>query len=315
MTQDLVDAFRDMALVEQEIRNDIARYGRERITPRQFAPRVRRHPVMAITSPLKMQHAAAVNIGYDNSEPQTTFFAHRDSTTIRKNHDAARALVADLLADGVNPTRSNLSYVVFKGGSSQHILRFLDRYVAHERCTVFRPDKMAEYIRGRNSVNKLSSWNVAIVTRQSRGSAGEFDFGNRVAVPLLNRARLRTASGIDFAGMGAMLSARDRIADIDASPNVVSSLKNVKDFQALRDDKQRGTGLLLLYPIDRASAPLDPKLRDPLDAVEHLIGAVAIFPDLGDAATVYMSVVLPPLQLGMDDDADVDVIPDDDGND
>ena len=55
MTDEMRDKFKDLATVEQEIRNDIEYLAsRDDVTPMQFAVRIRTHPSLAITSRNKM---------------------------------------------------------------------------------------------------------------------------------------------------------------------------------------------------------------------------------------------------------------------
>src|SRR5262249_47863709 len=55
MTTELEGYFFDLATVDREIREDIKRYELEGVTPIDFAVRIRTHPVLNITSKLKMQ--------------------------------------------------------------------------------------------------------------------------------------------------------------------------------------------------------------------------------------------------------------------
>ena len=73
-TEQLEQWFRDLAMVELEVRDDIARYDHEGLTPLEFGVRIRTHPAMLVTSPLKMQHAETENLSFTNKLRQTINF-------------------------------------------------------------------------------------------------------------------------------------------------------------------------------------------------------------------------------------------------
>lgn len=303
MTSDLADNFRTLALVEHEVRGDIARYEIDGVTPLNFAPRVRKHPSMAITAAMKMRHAEACSITYSEAEPQTTAFSHRDMAWLQQNQDATRALVADLVAAGVPKTVRD-GRTIFVGANADSVLRFLSAYQAHSRSHEFRPKEMAEYIRNCNGGGELHHWNVVLVGKRSDEPG--FDFGNDTKVALLNRSRLTDLSDDTTASIGALLSARERVADLEIPAEEMSLATKREEFQALRRSHAPGVGLLLIYAIDKDSQglPGSKRLREPLNAVDHVVGAVVIFPRSNLDTTVYVSVQLPGVEDWVEDDED-----------
>src|SRR5262249_6766719 len=100
MTEELQSSFTDLALVEQEIRFDIARYENEGLTPRSFGPRIRCHPSLSITSPMKMRHAVDAEVSFSGQLVQTILFHHRDVDEVEENLAAARRLASRVAAAG-----------------------------------------------------------------------------------------------------------------------------------------------------------------------------------------------------------------------
>ena len=78
MTRELAGNFYDLATVEREIRLDISRYETLARTPAELAVRIRTHPSLSITSPLKMRSAAVAEMTYSGHRVQTTRFRHQD---------------------------------------------------------------------------------------------------------------------------------------------------------------------------------------------------------------------------------------------
>ena len=63
-TELLVSCFHDLATAEEELRRQVARYERDHLTPADFVPQVRTHPLMAVTQKSKMQDAVEVSVNY-----------------------------------------------------------------------------------------------------------------------------------------------------------------------------------------------------------------------------------------------------------
>ena len=81
-TELLVSCFHDLATAEEELRKQIARYDRERLTPTSFVPKVRTHPVMAVTQKSKMQSAVEVSVNYAGERVQTLRFPERPTRSL-----------------------------------------------------------------------------------------------------------------------------------------------------------------------------------------------------------------------------------------
>ncbi|MCE8471260.1 Z1 domain-containing protein, partial [Rhodovulum sulfidophilum] len=92
-TEDLASKFRSLAVIEDEIRDDIAVYRKNELTPSEFAVKVRAIPGMAITSATKMKHAFPTSMSFAGKHVQTIRFNHQDSEIVGGNWDAASRLV------------------------------------------------------------------------------------------------------------------------------------------------------------------------------------------------------------------------------
>ncbi len=102
-TEQLEQWFRDLAMVELEVRDDIARYDHEGLTPLEFGGlRIRTHPAMLVTSPLKMQHTRTENLSFTNKLRQTINFPFDNVDWLRRNIQITSGLLSSLGP----PTRS-----------------------------------------------------------------------------------------------------------------------------------------------------------------------------------------------------------------
>ena len=73
-TSELVSRFRHLALIEEDLRDQIAIYEREGLTPRDVAPKIRSHPAMLVTAKNRMGAAETVRQSYAGELLQTVHF-------------------------------------------------------------------------------------------------------------------------------------------------------------------------------------------------------------------------------------------------
>ena len=93
MTADLEGWFFDLATVEAEIRQQIARYEAEDLTPEQLPVKIRTHPAMVVTATAKMRDHVVADISYGGQREQTILFNHTDADWLRNNIERNRAAV------------------------------------------------------------------------------------------------------------------------------------------------------------------------------------------------------------------------------
>jgi hypothetical protein len=201
MTQELADSFRDLALVEKELRLDLRRYELEGVTPLDFAPRIRTHPKLMITSAQKMQKAVARDVSYSNRFVQTTFLHHRDEEIIERNQEALRRLV------NRNGTREAWRPVAGRWVRPwvpvEHISEFLADFIIHPNNIEANPSLIRDYIRAQVAEGALAEWTVAVVGREDGGRP--LGIGLDLEIGLLKRSRLpRTDGSLDLAFGGEL---------------------------------------------------------------------------------------------------------------
>ena len=95
-TELLVSCFHDLATAEEELRRQIARYERDALTPAEFVPKVRTHPLMAVTQKSKMQSAVDVSVNYAGQRMQTLRFPERPTPACTANLDLTREFLRSL---------------------------------------------------------------------------------------------------------------------------------------------------------------------------------------------------------------------------
>lgn len=268
MTAELKEYFFTLATVEQEIRNDIARYERENLTPRDFGVRIRQHPKLAVTSALKMQKAVDCEISYSGTTNQTRFFKHHDAPWLADNIAATRALLESL-----GPPSPERQGKVFLDVPVERIIEFLRCYRVHEEHTDIQTPNLIEYIESQNDKLALTRWSVVVAELLEPDPALlTLDLTSTISVNLVNRAR-RDRNNVPYADLGTITT--QSFFSLDLPPG-----RNSTSIRNIRRDKD-DPPLLVLIPIGRNSYPgRDTKgaKRVKLEAINDIIGMSLSFP-------------------------------------
>jgi len=289
MTPELMEYFYDLATVEQEIRNDIARY-EEDMTPLQFGIRIKQHPALNITSQLKMQAAVPAEISFDNGYHQTVIFDHKDNNWLLNNQKAVRNLIENIAARNIDPDVNN-GRIVFHNVPVVDILMFFNEYQVHPETRTLQPRLIKGYIRNQNDYGELEQWNVVIKRRKILEGDELINLGAGIETPLLTRSKRR--SSLTSAHLGVIMSHGDVIIDLDLEP---AHKRGQKDSD-LQKHRPTGIGLLVIYPISKDSQSKS-KDRVPLEASEHIIGFGIVFPKATQSTPqTYMTVDLSGVEM------------------
>lgn len=268
MTAELKEYFFTLATVEQEIRNDIARYEQKNMTPREFGVRIRQHPKLFVTSALKMQHAVTCEISYSGTTNQTRFFKHRDARWLADNIDATRKLL-----EGLGAPAANRKGKVFLDVPVERIMEFLRRYHVHEDHVDMQCKQLLGYVESQNELSALRRWSVGVAELlEPDPLLLKLDLTSSISVNLVNRPP-RERNDVTYADLGTITT--QTFFGLDLAPERVStSGRNIR-----REDDD--PPLLVLIPIGRNSYPARQTKRGKrvaLEAVNHIIGIALWFP-------------------------------------
>lgn len=307
-TKELVAYFHDLATAEADLRSQVARYEKERLTPTQFVVRVRKHSVMKITQPKKMQDAAEDNFSYSGELIQTLRvpealqngkLREADRAALQWNLDATRALLGHLGAPddttAAKPTWSNVD--------PGAVVNFLRSYsISQERK--FDRDSLIDYIQAQTKSGELNRWRVLLSCGSSASDdplwSEDLHVAGRDRVPLISRTRMVQ----DPTSMGVVTDPPDELVGL--SQEAIAAAKETHcEFPGLalsvrhREQRDPEEGLLIVYPISPASVPDGRgKNRLPLfgspEGIPSIIQYAISFPfSRSDATVEYVSAQQP----------------------
>ena len=297
MTDDLALAFRSLATVESEIRSDIAEYRERSVTPMEFAVRIRTIPGMAVTAANKMRTARVVDVSFSGKHVQTIRFDDRDPDVIGRNWKAASDLLVDLRQSGLEQVSGKRRFST--DVPLDRIFRFLKGYAVHPSHRDLSDKFLLDYIAGRQDL--LARWNVGL-WEPDKADPTTAELGAYGTVRLNTRAKLKGTSSP--AAIKALMSKKDVLIDCPGME------VNALDWSGLKEARLRHVGqipLLLLYPIDKQSAPQrESKARVALGSVDHLMGFGIVFPGSDSQSGRFISVPLEDLSADEIEEADIE---------
>jgi hypothetical protein len=288
--------FHDLATVEHQLREDIAVYERQRITPRELGMRILRHPAMLVTSPLKQRHRSTITVmqTYANTVVQTFKFPFSRPADLASQADANLALTREFLRAAGAPVWESEG-PLWRAVPGTALLDFLRRFRVDDGMPLSLP-LLCAYVERQQEQGELIRWTVAVKGRKradvTLSEAAWGVPGGRIA----QIARNRQTS--DPNSLGVITGPGDEEAGLTAEQlaqaQQVAQAENRDRNPAARSVRPSTDGLLLLYPISRHSGydgvgPARQRLfANPADAqARDLIAFALSFPSSAQAATIF----------------------------
>lgn len=295
-TGELASYYSSLAFVEHRIREDIKIYEERGLTPLAVGVRVWKHPELYVTAANKRRFAGTTTASttYSCDVAQTFRFPLDQHDVMRSMGDTNLDVTRKLIAKGATQFHIDprSKHPVWTGASSDDVVEFLTTFRLDSHSTSIDKEQLLDYIKRRLMDDELTNWVVCVRNRETlHESLGSADWG-LPSGPVNQMSRTRLAHGDS---LGVITSPGDETVGL--TPEELEKLED-KMLALKREGKRRAvnaearlcrsprTGLLLLYPISRASGhekhpsnarrPLfvDPEHR----SVRDLIGFAVSFP-------------------------------------
>jgi hypothetical protein len=290
-TAELVSHFRHLALVEQELRDQIEIYEREGLSPVDFGPRIRTHPAMAVTAANKLGSAVPVRLSFSGQLRQTSRFKLKDHDWLMGNLEATKKFLGRLGiprdGDGDRPGWRDVDW--------RQVCQFLEDFKSIQDPTAFDAATIRRYVRRQaESAGELLRWNVSVRSRMQRSEHLGVEglcIENWPEVNTISRSRLRNDQ--DSVGVitnpasvdGKMWSGDEEVGltaeQIRSARDKYRGGKFTRLGTALRSERDPKTGLMLIYPISRYSKGDGEDRLDLFEKPESactVIGVAFVFP-------------------------------------
>jgi hypothetical protein len=292
-TEDLIEWFQHIADASEELRDEFEAMKDSGATPKDYGLRVQSHPVLLVTSPLKMRTARDLQLSF-SGEILETVALHSSTDILTKNLAATSRLLQACGTPNESPeiTRQrdgkakNWTGHLWNNVPSDVIADFFDAYVTHPAARKVNSPLIRDFIRSMANIGQLTSWTVFLAGGGS-GAPFEFDIGLKIDHMIRRKA---DNDRKDRYAIGRPVSPPDEAIDLDEQAwkaAMALTLRNwnpdparivdgkkpeepvVPSGLAIRHIRGHGDpesgvpasperGLLILYPLDPAQSEFGP---------------------------------------------------------
>lgn len=304
MQEDLILNFRDMALVEEEIRIQIAELAEEGLDPSQVPIKIRDHKLLTITALNKMKHAVRLQVGYSDTRVETVALQTSESE-ILANQDATRRFISSIGALGIDISRTNAEgWPIFKGVPWALVKKYFNEYSWASSAHRANRELIKSYVDFHQVHRDMELWNVFVYQIFKKGYE-PLELGNGISATQINRSALEVREESGIINIHHLVSSIDGGADVGLTKREIATAiapKLVSDatLRKLREESEesRKKGLLGIYvinPESKAASTKDNRTDLHLKAApiglgiffgtSHVMGADLDYfgPDLPDA--------------------------------
>ena len=288
-TGDLVDWFRHIADASEELREEFDLMQASGGTPRDYGLKVQSHPVLMVTSRVKMRTARSLQLSFSGQVVETVVF-HRDPGILNANLKVMRGLVTRLGTPSAKDVggKGGLTGYLWRNIPAQEVIEFLRAYRTHPDSHKVVSSVLAEFIDVMGRSQELTTWTVALL------GGGDGDM-IPIAADISVKMAKRTQRGGDASRypIRRLLTPRDEAIDLapaawdaalrmtrelwqaksdtsrEQEPDLPSgqAIRRIRGLGAAGVDPRPDQGLLLLYIIDPKKAEAKPELSPAIEGV------------------------------------------------
>lgn len=279
-TSDLEEWFCHITEASEELRREFDHMHAVGGTPKDYGLRVKAHPVLMVTSRVKMRSATNLELVFSGALQETVVF-HRDAQQLQSNLDVTASFLRARgpVEPGVKRERPGgtvhewAAAREWQGVPGEAIADYLDSYVTHPGAVKMNGRLLADYVRRQFEDGRLTSWTVAML---GGGQPDARQVGS-LSVPLFlrsNEGRMprEQQAQENRVVIRRLLAPRDEAIDLDREAYAAALQMTIDEFAAdpgrfpqrktppetpsgpairrVRGARAPERGLLLIYPLD-----------------------------------------------------------------
>lgn len=301
--EELINWFRHISDADSELRNDFETMCAVGGTPENFGHRVRTHPLLQVTSPVKMRHGQKEKCSYSGDLVQTIVFYVGDDERFQ-NISATNSLLKEAGEKSYSQARSADSRLIWQGIQAKPIITFLESYKSGSENGVRRVDTnlIAKYINAQTGKGNLITWTVLVsgkrftdpgksvnlagfdiglVTRTDKDREPDYFRPGVISSPHDERVVSLTEGGFEQA-----LDETRKIVELQKGTEEAEKIVYPRGPQ-LRKYRPSSEGLLIIYPIDPSSHP-----ESEADSERPFIGFAISFPGIDGAQDIPVEYIV-----------------------
>ena len=169
-TQELTEWFGHIADAAEELREEFDLMAAKGSTPKEYGLKVQSHPVLMVTSRLKMRAAQNLKISFSGQLLETVAL-FRDVSVLSKNLEAARHLIQSqwpsdagvVLSPRGGTSNSFSSGFILKNVPASEVVEFLNAYSTHPAAYRVNSSMLSEFVQSMEGIGELTEWTVAVI--------------------------------------------------------------------------------------------------------------------------------------------------------
>jgi Z1 domain len=294
-TPELLEWFTHIAAASEELQREFEHMVSVGGSPKDYGIRVRSHPLMLVTSAVKMRHGTEMKLSYSGDISETIIF-RRDPAWIKSNFESTETWLQGL----GNPIGGKIV-----GGYTWHcrnssILNLLRVYKSHPEARRADTNLLSKYIETQNDNGELIEWTVQLVSSGDAGVEGRRKIAG-LDVGLIDRAPFPEVQRPDRYTIRRLLSPVDERRDLDElelrlaldltikrweedqRPSKAAEAPSEPAGSFVRRVRSKKKGLLLLYPLNPEKCDM------PVDSIP-ILGLAISFPRSDTAREISYTV-------------------------
>jgi hypothetical protein len=223
-TETILEYFEYIMTVEGDLRSEISRYQKERLTPREFSPRVKAHMKMLPTAKMG---GASKQKSYSQQTVQTIYFS-REISILKNNHRVATDMINGVHQNSIRSDQGNYDFYDLP---INKLVMFIDKF---RDSLSFDKADLLRYLDIRINSGEIQKFNLKISgLKQKREGSFSEEYGKDIYInPVKRNAR---------AGTG-WKNINQKIVNI----GVISDSNDIPNYE--KNDLNKP--LLILYSID-----------------------------------------------------------------
>lgn len=216
-TIDLVEWFEHIADASEELREEFDLMTASGATPKEYGLKVASHPVLMVTSRLKMRNAQSLYLSFSGQSVETVSLL-KDLDSLKSNLQAFDRLTLRLgepkpIPDrNRNGSKKSGNGVQWTNVPAEVIVQFLSEYKTHPAAMKVNSRLLSDFIQNMNKEHELTSWTVAIINGGQERTYSIYG-SSSVTVKLVKRTPKTITE--DRYSIGRLLSPADEALDLD----------------------------------------------------------------------------------------------------
>jgi len=187
---DLEEWFEHVTEASEELRREFDHMAAVGGTPRDYGLKVQSHPILMVTSSVKMRNSAELRLSFSGNVQETVVF-YRDRERLSRNMQAVETLIRNMgISFRQHPTRERPGgrhrwegTFLWEDVAGNQVISFLHDYATHPDAVKVNARILADFVEKKMREGELTSWTVALLS----GEDATVDVGGK-GVQLIRRA-------------------------------------------------------------------------------------------------------------------------------